>query len=228
MNPVKIIFHGHANLEIHSGPHILQIDPFYTSNPLADVKSPAAPPTHILLSHAHSDHIEDAEAIAKKHGSAIISNYEICEWYRRKGLTNLHHMNYGGRNFPFGRATFTLAFHSSTFPDGAYGGQPGGWIIEISGKTIYFAGDTCLFGDMALLGKLWNIDLACLPIGDNFTMGPAHALLAAEMLHPKAVLPIHYNTFPPIVQDAAAFCRDLESRLHIQAHPLQPGQSLQF
>ena len=117
-------------------------------------------------------------------------------------------MNHGGgMDFPFGRATYTIAFHTSSWEDGSYAGEPGGWVVETGGKTIYHAGDTALFGDMHLIGELWKIDLACLPIGDCFTMGPAHAVRAAEMLKAKAVLPIHYNTFPPIKQDPHAFAR---------------------
>jgi len=224
--PVKVFYHGHSNVEIHSGNYRIQLDPFYTSNPIADMKADAVNPTHILLSHAHFDHAEDVEAVAKRTGAILASNYEITTYYEKRGVKKTVGMNHGGGvNFDFGRATYTVAFHTSSFADGTYGGAPGGWMIETGGKTIYFAGDTALFGDMKLLGELWAIDLAFLPIGDMFTMGPAHALKAAQLLRSKAVVPIHHSTWPPIKQDAAKFAADLAA-LGIQGHPLTPGQSL--
>jgi len=210
--PVKIIYHGHSCLEIHSGEHQIQLDPFYDSNPLADVKSDKPNPQYIFLSHAHFDHMDDAERIARRCGAAVLANYEIAEYFGKKNLKVMH-MNTGGEiSLPFGRAALVFAVHTSTFPDGTPGGIAGGWMIQIGGRTIYFAGDTALFGDMALFGRLWKIDLACLPIGDNFTMGPQHALLAAEMLKTRHVLPIHYNTWPPIQQDATAFGKMLKQK----------------
>ncbi|HUO09594.1 MAG TPA: metal-dependent hydrolase [Phycisphaerae bacterium] len=226
---IKILYHGHSNLEIHSGPHRIQLDPFYTGNPLADIPADQANPTHILLSHAHSDHTGDTISIAKRTNAPIAANYEICLYLQKHGAPSILPMNHGGGiNLPFGRATMTIAFHTSSFDDGAYGGQPAGWIIEMGGaggKTIYFAGDTALFSDMKLIGELWNIDLACLPIGDNFTMGPAHAIKAAQFLKPKHVLPIHYNTFPPITQDPQKFATDLLAQTGIHPLPLKPGES---
>src|SRR4051794_14617121 len=213
---VRIVYHGHSNVEIHSGHgtavHRIQIDPFYDKNPLADVKATAVNPQTILLTHAHYDHTDDAEAIAKRTGATIASNYEITCYYGDKGLKTEAMNHGGGVDFPWGRATYTLAFHTSSFPDGTYGGEPGGWGIEVGGKVVYHAGDTALFGDMRLIGELWDIALACLPIGDRFTMGPKHAVKAAEMLRAKAVLPLHYNTWPPIAQDPQAFARELDAR----------------
>jgi L-ascorbate metabolism protein UlaG (beta-lactamase superfamily) len=232
--PVKILYHGHANLEIHTGAHRIQIDPFYTSNPAADIKADAANPTHILLSHAHFDHTEDALALAKRTGAAISSNYEITGHFEKLGAAS-NPMNHGGGvTLPFGRITYTIAFHTSSFADGTYGGEAGGWIVEIPAapgtpaKTIYFAGDTALFGDMKLIGELWNIDLACLPIGDRFTMGPAHAIKAAAMLKAKRVLPIHYNTWGILTQDAGKFAADLKRETGIDCAPLVAGQSLEL
>ncbi len=209
---VKVIYHGHSNVELHADGHRIQIDPFYDSNPLADVKSDQPDPQFIFLSHAHFDHVDDAERIAKRNGAIIVANFEMATYYESRGLKTVGMNTGGGSAFAFGRANLVQAFHTSTFPDGAAGGAPGGWILQIGGKTIYFAGDTALFGDMALFGKLWNIDLAFLPIGDHFTMGPDHALLAAEMLKASHVMPIHYNTFPPIKQDAAAFGQRLREK----------------
>ncbi len=225
--PVRIVYHGHSNLEIHSGPHRIQVDPYYDDNDLADCKAKDVSPTHILLTHAHSDHSGDVQQIAKRTGAPIASNYEIATYYEKKKLKVVAMNHGGGMDFEFGRATYTIAFHTSSFEDGTYGGEPGGWVVETGGKVIYHAGDTALFGDMRLIGELWpQIDLACLPIGDCFTMGPAHAIRAAEMLKPKAVLPIHYNTFPQIKQDPHAFARELEKRTGIQAHPLKAGEAL--
>ncbi|HMD54552.1 MAG TPA: metal-dependent hydrolase [Phycisphaerae bacterium] len=222
--PIKIIYHGHSCLEIHSGEHRIQLDPFYDSNPLADVKSDKPNPQYIFLSHAHFDHMDDAERIARRTGATILANYEIAEYFAKKNLKVIH-MNIGGEiALPFGRAALVFAVHTSTFPDGAPGGIAGGWVIQVGGRVIYFAGDTALFGDMALFGRLWKIDLACLPIGDNFTMGPQHAVLAAEMLKAHHVLPIHYNTWPPIRQDAAAFGKMLKQK-DINPVVLSAGQS---
>lgn len=225
---VKVIFHGQANVEIHSGSHVIQIDPFYTGNPICDTQADKVNPQHILLTHAHTDHVTDAESIARRTGAEIISNYEITLHYSARKLKTSP-MNHGGAcAFPFGRAYMTIAFHTSMFDDGSYGGQPAGFIIQTGGKTIYHAGDTALFGDMELLGKLFPIDLACLPIGDRFTMGPGDAMLAAQMLKAKHVLPMHYNTYPPIAQDGDAFARHLKEKYKIEGHALKPGQSLEL
>jgi L-ascorbate metabolism protein UlaG (beta-lactamase superfamily) len=225
---VKIVFHGQSNVEIHSGNHVIQIDPFYTGNPLCDIQAEKVNPQHILLTHAHSDHIGDTESIARRAGAEIVANYEITMRFAEKKLKTSPVNHGGGCDFPFGRAFMTIAFHTSMFDDGSYGGQPGGWIIQTGGKTIYHAGDTALFGDMELLGRLFQIDLACLPIGDRFTMGPAHALVAAKMLNAKTVLPMHYNTWPMIAQDGAAFARDLEKQHGIKGFPLTAGQSMEL
>jgi L-ascorbate metabolism protein UlaG (beta-lactamase superfamily) len=228
--PVRILYHGHANLEIHSGPHRLQIDPFYTGNPLADIDHTAVKPTCILLTHAHGDHVGDTLAIVKRTKAPIIANFEMCNYLSQHGAPHVLPINHGGSaqlpgGNPHERATMTLAFHSSTFPDGTYGGQPAGFIIQVGDKTIYHAGDTALFGDMRLLGEMYSIDLACLPIGDCFTMNPFAAVKAAQFLRAKKVLPIHYNTFPPIQQDPGPFLAELNT-LGIQGVALKPGASL--
>jgi L-ascorbate metabolism protein UlaG (beta-lactamase superfamily) len=234
--PVKVLYHGHANIEIHTagGARVL-LDPFFTGNPMADVPADRVNPTHILLSHAHGDHVGDALALAKRTKAPITANYEMCLYLQKKGAPAIVPMNHGGcLELPFGRVTMTLAFHTSSFEDGAYGGQPAGFMIEIPDggqtKTIYFAGDTALFGDMKLLGELYAIDLACLPIGSCYTMGPAHALKAVEFLKPKKVLPMHYNTFPPIMQDVAKFVAELKTQSggRVEVLPLKPGQALEL
>ncbi len=207
---VKIVYHGHTNVEIHSGLHRIQIDPFYDQNPLADVKAAAVHPQYILLTHAHFDHEADALAIAKANNATIVSCYEIAQHYGNQGC-QIYPMNLGGTaSFPFGKASMTLAFHTSSFADGSNGGVAAGFVVETGDKVIYHAGDTALFGDMQLIGKLWKIDVALLPIGDGFTMGPAHALMAAEFLKAKTIIPIHYDTYPPIKQDANAFTKEVK------------------
>lgn len=226
----RFVYHGHSNVEIHHGKHVVQLDPFYTSNKLADIKADKAKPHFILLSHAHFDHTEDVEAIAKRTNAMVICNYEMSVYFEKKGVQRTHGMNHGGGyEFPFGHVTLTLAFHTSSFPDGAYGGQPAGLIIELqNGPTVYFAGDTALFGDMKIIGKLWDIDLAFLPIGDNYTMGPDHAIIAAKWLQCSAVVPVHYNTFPEITQDAEVFAKRLKKKTGIRGLPLKPGESVEF
>ncbi|MGA2233760.1 MAG: metal-dependent hydrolase [Tepidisphaeraceae bacterium] len=227
---VKVIFHGQSNIEIHSGSHHIQIDPFYDQNPITDVKAKDVNPEFIFLTHAHGDHVADAEAIARRTGATIVAAYEVAAYFGKKGLKVVGMNHGGGMDFPFGRAFMTIAFHTSSFDDGAYGGQPAGWIFQTGGKTIYHAGDTALFGDMELIGKLFPIDLACLPIGDCYTMGPAHAILAAKMLKTKMVLPMHYNTFPQIAQDGPAFGHTLEKETgaRVRAVVLKPGGSAEM
>ncbi len=201
---MELKFLGHSAVEINFQKESILIDPFITDNPLCTLEANSFNPSHILLSHAHGDHVGDTEAIAKRCGSKIISTAEIVSYYQNKALDG-HPMNIGGQaNFSFGKVKFTPAWHSSSFPDGSYGGMPMGMVIEAEGKRIYHAGDTALFGDMSLIGKL-GIDLAFLPIGDNFTMGPEDALEAVKLIRPKTVVPIHYDTFGFIKQDAKAF-----------------------
>ncbi len=225
---VSVLYHGHSNLEIHSGGHRIQVDPFYSGNPLADVGAEAVNPTHILLSHAHGDHVGDVVAIAKRTGAAVIANYEMVLYLQKQGVTNARPMNHGGgMDFELGRATRPVAFPTSSLADGTYGGEAAGWVIETGGKVIYFAGDTALFGDMKLIGELWKIDLACLPIGDKFTMGPGHAVKGAGMLKAKRVLPMHYNTFPGIRQDAGKFAEILKGETGIEAVVMRAGERVE-
>ncbi len=203
---------GHSAFEIDfNGKVNLLIDPFITGNPLTTFKATDFEPDYIVLSHAHSDHIGDTEEIAKRSGATIVSSFEIVNYFAAKGL-NGHPMNPGGGyDFSFGRISFTPAWHSSSFDDGSYGGMPMGIVLDIDGKRIYHAGDTALFSDMALIGRK-AIDVALLPIGDNFTMGPADAVEAVKLLKPKTVVPIHYNTFDMIKQDPHIFKKSVEAQ----------------
>ncbi len=200
---MKITFLGHAALRIQTGAHELLVDPFITGNPLAKdrVSLDSLKPGYILLTHAHQDHVLDAEAVARRTGATIISNYEIVSHYQEKGL-NGHPMNHGGaREFEFGWLKYVNAVHTSSFADGSYGGQPGGFLLRAGGKQVYIAGDTALHMDMKLIPEYGKLDLAILPIGDNFTMGIEDAIRASSFVGCSRVLGVHYDTFGYIVID---------------------------
>jgi L-ascorbate metabolism protein UlaG (beta-lactamase superfamily) len=155
-----------------------------------------------LVSHGHEDHLADAEQILKNTKSTLISNFEIVEWYRKKGFENFHPMNHGGsKSFDFGNVKYVTAVHSSTLPDGSSGGNAGGFVISHNEGAFYFAGDTALTYDMKLIGEEFAIDFAILPIGDNFTMGIKDALKAAKFVGTKTIIGMHYDTFPFIEID---------------------------
>ncbi len=216
---------GHATLLIETEGYRLVMDPFFTGNPVCPISADAVQADFLLISHGHGDHLGDTIAIAQRTGAKVIANYEIAEWLGKQGVSNVHGMQHGGGfNFPFGRLKFTLAFHGSALPDGSYGGNPAGFLLTTKGgKKIYNAADTGLFGDMKLLGEE-DLDLALLPIGDNYTMGPDDALRAVKFLTPKVVIPIHYNTWPPIAQDAAAWAKRVETETSARVVVLQPGE----
>ena len=208
---VTLHYHGHATWTIESNGSRIVIDPFFEGNPVADLKPDQVQANYILVSHAHGDHLGDAVAIAKRTGATIISNYEIANYVQNQGA-NAHALHIGGgHHFPFGHVKLTIAHHGSSFPDGSYGGNPCGFIVKTGGKTIYDAADTALFYDMKLIGDLENLDVALLPIGDNFTMGPDDALYAVKLLKPKVVIPMHYSTWGLIEQDVQAFAKRVEA-----------------
>lgn len=229
---MKLTYHGQSTVTIETNGHHLVIDPFFSGNEKATTNPDDVKADFILLTHAHADHMLDAERIAKVTGATIIATHELATYLSFKGL-NVHPMNLGGQfDFPFGKVKMTQAFHSSSIIDEekqtiTYMGMPAGFLLTIEGKEIYHAGDTALFGDLALYGAHHEIDLAFLPIGDNFTMGPDDALIAADMLQAKAVVPIHYDTFDLIKQDANAFCEKIEAQGQT-GHPLAIGESLEL
>lgn len=193
---MKITFYGHACLGIEvSGKHIL-VDPFITGNAKAShINIDELKADYILITHAHQDHVLDVEAIAKRTDAIIVSNYEIAMYYSKKGL-KYHPMNHGGSwDFDFGNVKYVNAIHTSSFADGSYGGNPGGFVIEGEHKNIYIAGDTALTFDMKLIPMRTKLDLAILPIGDNFTMDVDDAIVASDFLDCDKVLGYHYDTF---------------------------------
>lgn len=197
---MKITYLGHASLLIEIGAKNIIIDPFITQNPLAkNIDFESLKADYILLTHAHGDHVADVEALVNQTGALIVCNAEMSYYYEAKGL-KAHGMNTGGKwNFDFGSVKSTIAFHSSSFPDGTYGGNPGGYILEANGKRIYIAGDTALTQEMKLIPEtVGSLNLAILPIGDNFTMGVDDALIASDFIKCNRILGYHYDTFPPI------------------------------
>jgi len=218
---------GHSALLLENDGRNVLVDPFLTGNPKAAITADEAPADLILISHGHGDHVGDAVAIAKRTGAAVATNYEISEWLKQpeQGLKRVEGLQHGG-GFTFDdwvRVKLTLAFHGSALPDGSNGGNPCGFLLTFpDGIKVYDAADTALFGDMALIGEA-GIDLALLPIGDYYTMGPDDALRAVKLLRPRYVAPIHYNTFPAIAQDAAAWSRRVEAETDARPVHLQPG-----
>ena len=208
-----LTFHGHATFSIDTGDARLLIDPFLgENNPAATISADDVSPDAILVTHGHPDHIADCIPIAKRTGCLVVANFEICNWLEKHGLENVHPMHLGGgHKFDWGELKLTIAHHGSGLPDGSYGGNPAGLLITLPDAVIHHAGDTALFSDMSLL-KPAGVDVAILPIGDNFTMGPSDAILAAGLIEPKAVVPCHYDTWPVIAQDVEAFAEALAAQ----------------
>lgn len=202
---MKITYYGHACLAIEIGEITVLVDPFISGNPKAShVDISIIKADYILVTHAHEDHILDVEYIAKRNNAKIVSNFEIINYFSNLGLEG-HPMNHGGIwNFDFGLVKYVNAVHTSSFPDGSYGGQPGGFVIQANGKTIYIAGDTALTYDMKLLPMFYDLDLAVLPIGDNFTMGINEAIQASNFVACNRILGYHYDTFGYIEIDHSA------------------------
>jgi L-ascorbate metabolism protein UlaG (beta-lactamase superfamily) len=228
---MEFIYHGHSCVQITTKGKSLVIDPFLRGNELAVVKPEEIKTDAILLTHAHTDHILDAEPIARSNDAPIVATFELATYMSRKGLRTIE-MNLGGTvDLGFAKATMIQAFHSSgiMLEDNQiiYGGMPGGFIIRTEGLTILHAGDTALFGDMKMIGERYEIDAAFLPIGDHYTMGPEDALLAAKWFGAKIVIPIHYNSFPAIRQDAYAFTKRLESQGQ-RGIVLAPGEKFEL
>lgn len=219
---ITITFHGHATFSLDINGTKVVVDPFFApNNPVAQKTADEVEADYILVTHGHGDHIADAIPLAERTGAKVIANFEIVNWLGSKGLENLHPQHIGGGfNHEFGRVKMTTALHGSALPDGSNGGMPGGFLLTVDEKNIYIAGDTGLFSDMSLIGAV-GIDVAILPIGDNFTMGPDDALLAVGFLKPKVVIPCHYNTFPPIAQDPILWAVRVGAETDAKVVPLE-------
>lgn len=223
----KVTWLGHGCWSVQTPQGTVLIDPFLDDNPAAAIKADAVAADYILVSHGHGDHVGDTVKIARRTGALVLACYEICQWLGQQGVERtLGHNLGGGSQHPFGRVQFTLAHHSSVLPDGSNGGNPAGFLLSLNeGPRLYFACDTALFLDMQLIGR-GGLDLAVLPIGDLFTMGPDDALHAVKLLQPKRVAPSHYNTWPPIAQDAQAWAARVRAETSAEPVVLKPGEHL--
>ena len=226
---MKVTYYGHACFSVVVAGKTLLFDPFITGNPLAQsIDTKQVPADFILVSHGHADHVGDAVAIAKRTNALVIANFEVATWLNQKGAPRVHPLNHGGGfQFDFGRAKFVNAIHSSTMPDGTFGGNPGGFVVESAEGNFYFSGDTALTLDMKLIGESTRLKFAVLCIGDNFTMGPDDAIKAAEFVRCNEVLGMHYDTFPPIQIDHAA-AREKFRAAGKNLHLLSIGASRDF
>lgn len=226
---VQLTYYGHSTFSLVTNGLRLVIDPFFApNNPHTTVTADDVEADFILVTHGHGDHVADLIGLAKRTGATVICNFEIATWLENAGVENVHSMHIGGGyDFDFGRVKFTIAHHGSMLPDGSNGGNPAGLLLTLQGgKRLYFAGDTALTYDMRLIGEWGGVDLAVLPIGDNYTMGPEDAVTAAEFVKAKHVVPCHYNTFPPIEQDAAAFASALKEKTGIDCTVMSAGEEV--
>jgi len=222
---LHITYFGHSGFLISSGSHAVAIDPFLTGNPVAKHKAADVKCDAICLTHGHMDHFGDTVSIADRNSAAVYAAFELGNVCEAKGVKHVEHMNPGGRvAAPFGWVALTHAFHSSSDDEnGTYTGMPCGVMLNIGGVTIYHCGDTGIFSDMKLFGELYKPDIAMIPIGDRFTMGPEHASMATEFIRPKVAIPIHYNTWPPIQQDPTKF-----KPKGVEVKILNPGESFDY
>lgn len=215
---LSITWHGHATFTIRDGATKIVVDPFFRpNNPSAKISVNEVETDVILLTHGHGDHVADAVGLARRTGAKVIANFEIVNWLNKHGVENTHGQHIGGGfRHTFGHVKMTPALHGSMLPDGSNGGNPGGFLLTLGDKRIYIAGDTGLFSDMRLIG-VHGIDVAILPIGDNYTMGPDDALLAIGFVQPRIVIPCHYNTWPPIAVNVHDWARRVAQETAAQA-----------
>lgn len=211
---MKVSYHGHSVVKVETDKHTILIDPFISGNEACDLDAETVKADVILLTHGHNDHVGDTMEIAKRNDALVVAPNELAVYLGFQGL-NTHPMHIGGAHeFDFGRVKFTQAFHGSSYTEEdntiVYTGMPAGILLTIDGKTIYHVGDTALFSDLKMIGDMNTIDLAFVPIGDNFTMGPEDALVATDWIRAKVVVPVHYDTFPVIKQDPEAFAKQVK------------------
>ena len=224
MMEIALTWYGHSAFRLEVDEDVVLIDPFLTDNAFAPVSAEEAEADYIVITHGHGDHVGDAVSIAQRTGALVISNFEICNWLQTQGVDRVHPQHIGGGySYPFGYLKLTIAHHGSSLPDGSYGGNPAGLLLTCGEDVLYFAGDTGLFYSMRLIGEE-GVTLAVLPIGDNFTMGPDDALRAVQLIEPKTVMPIHYNTFDVIKQDPYAWLERVNEETSTQGFVLDPGQ----
>ena len=220
---INITYLGHSGFTVEGDGHTIAIDPFLTDNPVATIEPDAVRCGSIALTHGHADHVGDTVDIARNNDATLYAAFEICEYLGGKGVKNVQPMNPGGKvATDFGFVALTQAFHSSSY-EGRYMGLPCGVIINIAGFTLYHCGDTALFGDMELIGEIYRPDIAMIPIGDRFTMGPELATRAAELIRPKVAIPIHYKTWPLLVQEASGFRPS-----GVEMKELKPGEQWRY
>ncbi len=226
---MKLTYYGHACFAVEVSNRTLLFDPFISGNELAKNIDPnKVPADYILVSHGHEDHVGDAVRIAKRTGATVVSNFEIVTWFGKHGVDKGHPLNHGGSHaFDFGRVKLVNAIHSSSLPDGTYGGNPAGFVIESAEGNFYYSGDTALTMDMKLLGEILKLRFAALCIGDNFTMGIDDAVKAAEWIRCDEILGVHYNTFPPIQIDSKAAVAAF-SKAGKTLRLLSPGETRDF
>lgn len=231
-------YHGHSCFEISEGDTRLLIDPFLApNNPKAEDTVEDVDATHIAVSHGHADHIADAIPVSKRTGAPVVAMVEVAGWLDAHGASAVHDPNLGGTvSFDWGWIKLVPAWHTNTLPGsgdnpfsaetGVPVGTPAGMVISIGGKTIYYTGDTCLFSDMQLVAERHPVDIAVMPIGGHYTMDRHDAVVAAKFIGAETVIPVHYNTFPPIETDAAAFKADVEERTDSKVEVVDPGQTV--
>jgi len=234
---MEIRFHGHSCFELSAGDARLLVDPFLKpNNPAAVASAEDVEPTHIAISHGHADHMADAVPVAKRTGAHCIAVVELANWLEAHGATAVTDPNLGGTvSFDWGWIKLVPAWHTNTIPgsdeapfSAEYGtsiGVPAGLLINLDGKTVYHAGDTCLFSDMKLIAERNPVDIALLPIGGHYTMDRHDAVVAAEFVGAGTVIPMHYDTFPPIETDSEAFKAEVESKTSATVVLLQPGET---
>lgn len=221
---MMIRYLGHSAFEITEGKWNLLVDPFVTGNPVCPVKADELNPNYILVTHMHNDHVGDTVALAKRTGATVITTFEGGTELERHGISVVGMALGGKKRFDFGLVRVTLAFHGF----GQHGGHAAGFVIHLGGKRIYHAGDTALFSDMKLLNGVIEepgIDVALLPIGDHFTMGPEDAAIAVQWIQPKVVIPMHWGTFPLLLQDPAPFVDRVRAAGTTEPVALRPGES---
>jgi L-ascorbate metabolism protein UlaG (beta-lactamase superfamily) len=234
---MQIRYHGHSCFELSDGASRVLVDPFLKPrNPVAVAAAEEIDATLVALSHGHVDHLADARAVAQRTGAPVLALAEVAIWLREQGVAETFDPNLGGTvAFPWGWVKLVQAFHTNTMPGsmespfspthGTSVGQCAGLVINIGGVTVYYTGDTCLFGDMELIARRTPVDVALMPIGGHYTMDRHDAVVAAQMIGAKTVIPVHYDTFPPIKTDAAAFKADVESQTSSQVVLLAPGET---